>query len=405
MKVVEINMCENGSTGKIMLNIAKCVRDNGGEALSFSTYHFSKRKYKLEDIDFHYYYGSQFEANIHYILGRIFDNNGFYSHKGTKELIAQIEKFSPDVIHIHNLHRFCINLPLLFNYFKNTNKNVVWTLHDCWSFTGHCAHFAISKCEKWKEGCNKCKYIQCYPKVEIDRSKGNYKRKKEMFTGLTNMTIVTPSNWLKNLVGESFLNQYPIEVINNGIDLNIFKPRAYCEKINYLKSYHIVLGVSFSWGYSKGLDVFNELPNILPENYRIVLVGVDSNSIKDLDSKIIPIKRTNNQEELAAIYSAAEVFVNPTREDTFPTVNIESLACGTPVITFDSCGSPEIIDETCGFVIDREDVKALAEKVIFTCEKKPFKEEDCVNRASAYNKDKCFKQYVKLFERVKENKI
>lgn len=378
-----------------MFNIANIVRDAGGKVLTFSTYRFSFKKYSEKEIPGHKYYGSRLESNIHYLAGRLLARNGYFSHHATKKLIQQIDKFNPDIIHLHNLHSFCINLSILFNYLKN--KKVVWTLHDCWAFTGHCAHFTISGCHKWKIGCNHCRYYKQYPKVSFDRSAANYRFKKKLFTQLKNLTIVTPSNWLANLVKESFLKSYPVRVINNGVDLDIFKPST-TSNIDYqriFKGKHIILGVSFVWEYSKGLDIFEKLCDLLPDDYLVVLVGGQPNDVSN--KKIFTIPRTNSQAILAELYSVADVFLNPTREDTFPTVNIESLACGTPVITFDSCGSPEIIDETCGIVLRNRNMDNIVNTIKKVCIEKPFSKEACLIRASRYEKKLSFNKYLDLF--------
>ena len=214
------------------------------------------------------------------------------------------------------------------------------------------------------------------------------------------MTLITPSQWLANLTRQSYLKEYPVKVINNGIDLNIFKPTDsdFKEKYN-LSDKKIVLGVAFGWGERKGLDAIVELSKTLPNNYQIVLVGASSGIEKLLPSNVLCIFKTESQAELAKIYSASDVLINPTREDTFPTVNIEAIACGTPVITFNTGGSPEIIDETCGIVVEKNDVDGMLNAIIEVCENKPFKKEDCVNRAKNYDMNDKFKEYVALYEK------
>ena len=200
-------------------------RENGLSERTYSTRPYDKKKCKKVELpQNHFVWGSERENKRHYILGSLFDRNGCFSRIGTRNLIKDLESFDPDVIHLHNLHKFCINFPILFKYLKESNKKVVWTLHDCWAFTGHCPHFDMIGCEKWKTFCYKCPQFKSYPKSYIDRSRSMYKLKKKWFTGVENMTLVTPSKWLADLAKQSFLKDYPIQVINNGIDLSIFKP-------------------------------------------------------------------------------------------------------------------------------------------------------------------------------------
>ena len=280
---------------------------------------------------------------------------------------------------------------------------VKWTLHDCWAFTGGCAHFAFCECDGWLAGCGNCKNMSEYPLAcKLDKTSKMWNLKKGLLHDFCNLTIVTPSQWLAELVNKSYLKEYPIQVVHNGIDLDVFKPRIsdMRKKYGISPNQYVVLGVSFGWGERKGLDVFIALSQRLPEDYRIVLVGTDEHSESQLPSNIISIRRTQNQRELAEIYSAADVFVNPTREENYPTVNMEALACGTPVLTFRTGGSPEMLDETCGSVVACDDVNALEKEIIRICTEKPFSREACVNRAKAFDhKERC-KEYLKLYENI-----
>jgi glycosyltransferase involved in cell wall biosynthesis len=402
MKIVHINMTSLGSTGKIMLQIAKCARENGYDANTFSTHVWSKKYQKLPSPpQGHKYYGTYLENFVHCVLGKLFAKNGCYSYFATCRLIRQLKKYKPDVLHLHNLHGFCINLPLLFRYIKRNNVNTVWTLHDCWSFTGHCPHFVSVDCNKWKNQCHDCPLFKEYPKVYWDNSRQMYLHKKKWFTGVNNMIIVTPSLWLADLVKQSFLKDYPVKVINNGIDLNVFKPVESDFRKKYsCENKRIVLGVAFGWGKKKGLDVFLELAKRLDEQYQIVLVGTNEETDRLLPHNIISINRTQNQRELAEIYTAADVFVNPTREDTYPTVNMEAIACGTPVVTFKTGGSPEIVDKSCGSVVDVEDVDEMQKEIIRVCEDRPYSAEDCLERAKSFNMIDRFEEYVELYTEV-----
>lgn len=396
MKIVEINTCDYGSTGKIMLQIAETARENNHAVTTFSRKWNNTKTISHS----HIYFGSFLENALHHILAETTGLSECFSFIGTLSLILKLKKIKPDIIHLHNLHGWYINLPLLFKYIKNHNIKTVWTLHDCWAFTGHCTYFDMARCNKWKMGCRNCTQYKDYPKSFFDNSKYMYRLKKKWFTGVKNMTIITPSEWLAGLVKESYLKDYPVRVINNGIDLDVFKPTESDFKKKYaLENKYIVLGVAFGWGKRKGLDVFIELANRLDkEKYKIVLVGTDDNIDKLLPDNIISIHRTQNQTELAEIYTAANVYVNPTREDNYPTVNMEAVACGTPVLTFNTGGSPEMLDENCGAVVTKDNTDAVFYEIIRICETKPYTEEGCLKKAEVFDKDMKFKNYRELYE-------
>lgn len=396
MNIVEINTCDYGSTGKIMLQLAVLSR-RIGNVIAFSRGWKHKKKCSSDCS----YIGSYIQNGVHHVLSVITGNEGCFSVNGTNRFLSQLDAIKPDIIHLHNLHGWYINLPLLFNYIKKNNIKVVWTLHDCWAFTGHCPHFTIAKCDKWKTGCYKCPNCKEYPKSLFDNSKKMYRLKKKWFTGIENLTIVTPSEWLAGLVKQSFLKDYPVKVIHNGIDLNVFKPTEsdFRKKYNIAENKYILLGVAFGWGKRKGLDVFIELQKRLDkEKYKIVLVGTDNNADKQLPKEIISIHRTQNQTELAEIYTVADLFVNPTREENYPTVNMESIACGTPVITFRTGGSPEILTEKTGMVVDCDDIDGLQHGIEEICEQNLFSTADCIEQAKQFDMNKRFKEYVALYK-------
>lgn len=401
MKIAQINMIPYGSTGKIMFQISETARKEGNEVRTFSTVPFDKKQKRLMNLpDDHFIFGSFEENRSHYYLGSLLGRNGCFSNQGTRQLITMLEEFQPDVIHLHNLHKFCINLPILFRYIKRSNASVVWTLHDCWAFTGQCPHFTMVKCDKWKTGCYHCPQTGVYPKSRIDNSKRMYTLKKQWFTGIENMTIVTPSQWLADLVKQSFLKEYPVKVINNGINLHIFQPTAsdFRERNGIAKDKNLLLGVSFGWGERKGLDVFIELAKRLDSSYQIVLVGTDDRVDTQLPSNIISIHKTQNQKEMAEIYTAADLFVNPTREENYPTVNMEAIACGTSVLTFRTGGSPEILDKACGSVVDCDDVDILESEIRRICTDKPYSQAACLQKAKSFDMNTKFEEYVKIYE-------
>ncbi len=401
MKTVLINSCNFGSTGNIMLEIAETA-ENGGytAAVCYPQSRDNSRKQKEKD----FIIGTRFSRNIHLQLAGITGLNGCFSYFSTLKLLKKLDKLKPDIIHLHNLHNCYINLSLLFKYIKKHNIKTVWTLHDCWAFTGHCPHFDMIGCDKWKTGCYSCPQYKEYPKSLFDNSKYMYRLKKKWFTDIKDMTIVTPSEWLASLVKESYLKDYPVKVINNGIDLNVFKPTESDFREKYaLENKYIVLGVAFGWGKRKGLDVFIELAKRLDKGkYKIVLVGTDDNIDKLLPDNIISIHRTQNQTELAEIYTAADVFANPTREENYPTVNMESVACGTPVVTFNTGGSPEMLDETCGAAVAKDDNDAMYNEIIRICEAKPYSMEACIKKAKGFDKNEKFGEYIRLYEVLNE---
>ena len=403
MRIAEINMTANGSTGKIMLQIAQVARERGHDVRTYSAHLYTRHPKKLSDIDGHTYFGSQSDGTFHYVIGRLTGKNGMLSRGATKRLIKMLQKQKIDILHLHNLHYFCINLPMLFRYVKDHNIRVIWTLHDCWAFTGHCPYFDIVNCGRWKSGCHSCPQYRSYPTTMFDDSVKMYRKKKEWFTGVRDMTLVTPSAWLAGLVKQSFLKDYPVEVIPNGIDLNVFKPTDGHFQAKYgLEGKKIVLGVALGWGIRKGLDVFEKLAERLPDDYQIVLVGTDDQIDAHLSGKILSIHRTDNQQELAKLYTAADVFVNPTREDNYPTVNMEAIACGTPVITFRTGGSPEMVGDVCGSVVEKEDIDGMEREILRICEEKIYTREECVTYAQCFDKANCFEKYVCLYDSSEE---
>ncbi len=389
MRIAQINAtCGAGSTGKICISVSELLSENGVENYIF--YSSGSSDYPLG-----IKYANEIAIKMQTLVSRIFGNYGFEAKIATKKLINKLEKINPDVIHIHNIHSHNCNLEILFKYIKKKNIKVYWTFHDCWTFTGYCTHFDMIGCEKWKTECNNCVQYR-YFSWFFDRSKYLFNKKKQLVLGI-NLTIITPSEWMAGLVKQSFLKDYPIKVINNGIDLNIFKPTKsnFREKYN-LKDKYIILGVAFGWGKRKGLDIFIELSKRLDNSYQIVLVGTDDNVDKELPQKIISIHRTQNQNELAEIYTAADLFVNPTREENYPTVNMEAIACGTPVVTFNTGGSPEMLDSTCGTVVKKNDIDGIYNEIKRVCETQPYSKDDCLKRAESFDKNLRFTEYLNL---------
>ncbi len=397
MRVVEINTVYGvGSTGKIVKQLQSCARERGHDVIV-------AHRYGEQEKDRVVAVSSWLDCHVHNRLAVSTGLQGCFSTLRTHAFLRYLRHFSPDLLHLHNIHGSFINHRLLISFVKKHSIPVVWTLHDCWAFTGGCTHFEQYSCPKWKDGCFDCPYIKGNKKTLFDVSSFVWKKKKKWFEKLDQAVLVCPSHWLKNLVGQSFLREHPCMVIHNGIDLAVFSPKeSHFREQHRLKNKIIVLGVAFGWGARKGLDVFVELAKRLDEQYQIILVGTDDKVDEHLPPNIISIHRTQNQQELAEIYSAADVFVNPTREENYPTVNMEALACGTPVVTFRTGGSPEMLDDTCGSVVPCDDVDALEKEIIRVCKEKPYSKEQCVRKAQEFDQSKRFKEYVELYEKISD---
>lgn len=393
MKIVQMNAtCGAGSTGKICVAISKLLTSSGME--NYILYTYGKSDYPLG-----VRYSCKAYIKLQALKSRILGNYGFNSELATMRLIRLLDQMQPDIIHLHNIHGHDCNLSMLFRYVKRKKIKIMWTFHDCWAFTGLCTHFDYVKCEKWKKTCMNCPQRKGCSWF-FDRSGSMQNRKKTLFSGL-DMTIVTPSQWLAELVKQSFLKDYPVKIIHNGIDLSVFRPTSsnFREKYGIAPEKKILLGVAFGWGARKGLDVFIDLAHRLdPDHYQIVLVGTDETTDEQLPENIISIHRTQNQAELAEVYTAADLFVNPTREENYPTVNMEALACGTPVLTFRTGGSPEILDETCGAVVACDDVDAMEQEIIRICAEAPYSEAACLKRAEGLDHNQRFEEYIHLYE-------
>jgi putative colanic acid biosynthesis glycosyltransferase len=306
--------------------------------------------------------GGSLDQSIHLASTRLFDRHGFHSTSATRKLVDQIESLKPDIIHLHNLHGYFLNVEVLFNYLKDFRGPIVWTLHDCWPFTGHCCHFERINCLKWQEECHHCELKWLYPQSYLlDNSSRNFNKKKSLFTLPNNLSIVTVSRWLEDKVGRSFLRGSPVSTIYNGIDLNIFKPDLDQKNKNLpgIDGKIIILGVANVWSEGKGLQTFLDLSQIIDSNFQILLVGLDEKQIRNLPPNITGFPRTASPEELAEFYNMADVFVNPSIAETFGVVTAESLACGTPVAGYNTSSMPELINKKVGRLADLNDVRGL----------------------------------------------
>jgi glycosyltransferase involved in cell wall biosynthesis len=401
MKIVQINsVCGSGSTGRIAQNISEKLNSLSIENYIFYGVGYSDYKNAIK-------FGGRLNVMIHQLGTRLFGKHGFYSKIATYQLVKKLKKINPDIIHLHNIHGHYLNIKILFKYLKKINIKIYWTLHDCWAFTGHCAYYDFVKCDKWKTECNTCPALKDYPKsLFFDRSRESFNEKKELFTSIKDITFITPSKWLADDLKLSFLKNYPVKVINNGIDLNLFKPTLMNVKDEFeIANKFLILGVASVWDRRKGLEYFIELSNMISDKEAIILVGLTDDQVANLPNNIIGMKKTNSIKDLAMLYSSSDVFVNPTLEDNFPTTNLEALACGTPVITFNTGGSPESVDQKTGIVVTKGDLNALYKAIeIVRIKSKEFYTDECLLRAKLnYDKNLKFDEYTKMYLADEQN--
>lgn len=361
MKYLFINSVAGlSSTGRIVTEKCRELMQQGHECLIA----YGRLKVNCDDIPT-VAIGSSLEVKLHAMQTRIFDNHGFGSWFATKVFLEKVKKYNPDVIWLHNIHGYYIHVGVLFDYLRTSGKKIYWTLHDCWTFTGHCSYFDFVGCDRWKSSCHDCPQKKEYPtSLVFDNSRINYAKKRALFTGIPDLHIIVPSKWLADLVKESFLGEYPVEVVYNTINTDIFKPTPSDFREKYgLEKKKIILGVASVWEARKGLEDFVRLAKMLDDHFCIILVGLTENQADRMPSNIIAIPRTNSPKELAEIYTAADVFVNLTYEDNYPTVNLEAEACGTPVISYDTGGCGETLKRDDSVLIHRGDLHRVTDNL------------------------------------------
>ena len=397
MKVVQINaVCGKGSTGRICVELNEMLMRSGHEGMILygngsSDYPHSKKV------------TGKWGVKLHGLLSRLFGKNAAYSPFATRRILRFLETYEPDVVHLHNLHGNYVNINPLLRYLAQKDIPTVLTLHDCWFFTGKCTHYTAIGCDRWQTGCHDCPKLKSdIPSWFFDRTAGMWEEKKSLFEAIPRLSVIGVSEWITGEARKSFLsNAKDVRTIHNGIDLEVFRLRSsnVRQKYGIPSGKKVILGVAAGWCFEKGVDVFLALSERLDnEQYQIVLVGTDSGIDSILPENIISIHRTENQRELAELYTAADVFVNPTRQDTYPTVNMEAIACGTPVATFRVGGSPEILDEQTGCIAEPNDVDGLVTAVAQICTRQTVSKEACIRRAAEFEKEKCFKEYLSLYE-------
>lgn len=400
-KLLQINVVTNwGSTGRITEEIGQVAIANGWN--SYIAFGRKERESKSNKIKI----GNKLDFISHIFLTRLFDIHGLASKRTTKKLIEQIEEIKPDIIHLHNIHGYYLNYEILFEYLKIINVPIVWTLHDCWAFTGHCTYFSLINCKKWQTECNHCPQKNMYPQsIWKDRSRLNFLDKKKSFSSCKDLiTLIPVSNWLSNFIFKSFFDCTRVRRIYNGIDVNVFKPideegKKHIEEKYGTSAKFLILGLATKWTTRKGLNDFIQLSKFLSNDSVILLVGLSEKQINTLPNTIIGIRRTENLNELAAIYSTADVLVNPTWEDNFPTTNLEALACGTPVITYQTGGSVEAVSSDTGFIVEQGNVGGIVKAIeIIKTNGKAKYSDNCRKRAIAnFNKEDRYNEYIELY--------
>lgn len=385
-KLFQINECLNYSTGRIAQHIGDMVIDNGWE----SWIAYSSRQQEFPSRSNIFKIGHRYNAYYHYIQHKLFDKEGLISRRATYDLINQIDKVRPNIIHLHNIHDHYLNYPLLFEYFANSDIPIVWTQHDCWAFTGGCMYFDQLKCEKWKTECFECPERRA---LFADRSREQFALKASLLNKINKLIYIPVSYWLSDILHNSSQHHREIITIHNGIDTELFKPAHISQNV---ESFNI-LGVAAVWDSRKGLDDFILLRKFLPRDYHITLVGLSKSQIANLPDGIVGINRTNNINELVHLYSNSNVFVNPTYSDNFPTTNIEALSCGVPVITYETGGSVEAIDQDTGIVVPQGDIRKLADSIMFV-RNNPFSALACRERAVKYfDRKNCYQKYMSVY--------
>lgn len=403
MKLLLINsVCKITSTGRIVSDIYDKAKSAGIECkIAYGELRCQNDTNGYETIKI----GNILNNYLHALGTRITDKHGLYSKKATQKLLKQISEYEPDIIHIHNLHGYYINYEMLFNYLKeHENIRVFWTLHDCWALTGHCAHYTEEGCERFKSECHDCPLKKSYPASRLlDNSSENYLRKKKAFLGIKNLTILVPSEWLYKQVKESFLKDYPVKVVENGVDLSAFKPlkEDTKEKLG-LKNKKMILGVSNVWVPNKGLGFFEELSKLYIEkkqdDLQIVIVGRVDNKDTLNASNITYIPFTSSREELNEIYNAANVYVSFSSEETFGLTVVEAMAAGTYPIVMENTACEDIVNSTLGSVVKR-DVTAVYEEIerLLSAGEEKLSKEKIASSASRYSLDKFREETVNLY--------
>lgn len=408
--LLQIDACRNnGSTGRINEQIGLLAEKHGWTSyIAHGARYVNSSQLKSIQVV------STLEEHWHALESRIFDNHGLSSRMATRRFINKVKEIKPTLIHLHTIHGYYINYKILFKYLAEANIPVVWTLHDCWNFTGHCGYFSSLGCFRWQSMCYNCPGIKKYPSsIIFDRSKKNFELKKKCFTSVKNLTLVPVSNWLAELVESSFFkncSNVKVRTIHNGVDINLFKPDLINtinsrKKIRVAENDFMAIACATAWTVRKGLNDYIKLSKLISDKTKLVLVGVSDEIKTQLPENIIALSRTDNVQELASLYSAADVVLNLSYEETFGLTSVEGMACGTPTIVYNATASPELVTDEVGFVIEKSDIEGVKKSMeIIASKGKTEYSSACRNRAiSMYDKNIKYQEYINLYESLIEN--
>ncbi len=363
MRYLLINsVCGTGSTGRICVETAQKLMEQGYEVkIAYGRKDNADKRCDPYAVRI----GTKSELLAHVLQTRLLDSHGLGSKKATKRFLQWAESYDPDVLWLHNLHGYYIHIGLLFEWIKSRPRmQVRWTLHDCWAFTGHCCHFSFAGCNKWTTRCEACKQKGEYPASLLMNNAGrNFDIKKQLFCNVPNMKLLVPSEWLANLVRKSFLKDYEIEVCPNTVNKEIFKPTENNVKKKLgIEGKRMILGVASLWNEKKGYDDFIKLSCMLDDSFAVVLVGLTEEQLSRAPQTLIGLPRTESQRELAQIYTAADVYVNTSKEETFGLTTLEALSCGTPVMVYEGTACEEVTKANGGMVVPNR-IESLYEAV------------------------------------------
>jgi len=400
-KLLQINpvVRMNTSTGRIMKEIGDLAMAAGWESyISYSKARDGVPPHTSQLVPV----GDKLDLAVHAVATRLFDAHGLVSRRATRQLIREIGRIRPDVVHIHNVHGYFLHYPMLLNYLQESGIPVIWTVHDCWLYTGHCYYYSAAGCDKWKTGCGHCPQKRAFPASWlVDASARNWKKKQEAFARMDRLTIVPVSDWIRREMQDSYLKDKPFQVIHNGIDLSVFRPEAGADEP--VRPGTTILGVATLWHEEKGFPDMVRLAGMLREDEHLILVGRMSEEQKQrLPENVQVVARTENVGKLAALYAGATAFVNPTWQDNYPTVNLEAIACGTPVVTYRTGGSVEAITPETGYIVEQGDVEGILEKVraIAAASREEYRARCRAHALAHFRKEDCYQQYIQLYENL-----
>lgn len=405
MKVLQINaVYEKFSTGRTTKELHEAMQSKGIESFVAcqNLASLSENGYKI---------GNRLDWKLHALLSRITGKQGYFSRFATKGLLDYISEVKPDVIHLRNLHSNYINLPMLLKYIAEKDIATVLTLHDSWFYTGKCVYYIECNCDRWEAHCGNCPALKAgNPSLFLDRTTEMLSDKKKLFSAIRRLAVVGVSQWVTDDASRSILKDSSIiQCIYNWIDLERFHPQD-CRELRQsmdLDNKFVVFGIAMSWNPQKGIDLFHELADLLPDDCQIVLAGDDSEVTKK-HSKIKYLGTVNEVERLAKLYGMADVFVNPTIQETFGKTTAEAMACGTPVIAYNGTATPELVgsDGSCGFLIDENDARYYCEKILKIKEqtKENFGKAARKRAEDMFSKEKNIQQYLDIYQKLLENK-